>query len=336
MKVRYNEISQRTWNSQGFRGLSDDAKLLWLFFLTGPIRTPLPGIYNIGAGGCLDYLRWEPKKFQDAWDELEGLGMAVADWDINVLYLPNWSQHNRPPNSSNVLKGRLKLLGNIPDCDLKALYISQLKNLCEELGETFEESFREWFGESFTEGIEMIPYRDKVMVQVVETDEKNGEIKNEFMALSENYHERVKEIFPKLSHLAGAKRKKTVVIGAMELEKLHRINGYDIGTISNALSWVIASYDESNDFNWLPNLQSLSSIRRKSKRNGNLKFENILNSAKEAKPKKSLEDFRTAVGGHFIGYCADCGVSDFYDKFEVWQDSRCCQSGLLPKKGEMK
>jgi len=53
--------------------------------------------------------------------------------------------------------------------------------------------------------------------------------------------------------------------------------------------------------------------------------------------KVNLNDFKTtAVGGHFIGYCADCGVSDFYDKFEVWQDSRCCQSGLLPKKVEMK
>ena len=55
------------------------------------------------------------------------------------------------------------------------------------------------------------------------------------------------------------------------------------------------------------------------------------------KTKTSLSDFKTtAVGGHFIGYCDKCGVSDFYDKFEVWQDSRCCQSGLLPKKVEMK
>jgi len=55
------------------------------------------------------------------------------------------------------------------------------------------------------------------------------------------------------------------------------------------------------------------------------------------KPTKiNLGDFKlTAVGGHLIGYCADCGVSDFYDKFEIWQDSRCCQSGLLPERNEI-
>jgi len=38
------------------------------------------------------------------------------------------------------------------------------------------------------------------------------------------------------------------------------------------------------------------------------------------------------TGKFYIAYCEKCNKSDFYDKFEVKQDSRCCKSKLLPKR----
>ena len=39
-----------------------------------------------------------------------------------------------------------------------------------------------------------------------------------------------------------------------------------------------------------------------------------------------------ANGKFYIGYCSKCNVSDFYDDFGIKQDSRCCQSKLLPER----
>ena len=43
--------------------------------------------------------------------------------------------------------------------------------------------------------------------------------------------------------------------------------------------------------------------------------------------------FRKDANGKFwIGYCSECNVSDFYDDIGIKQDSRCCQTKLMPKK----
>ena len=39
-----------------------------------------------------------------------------------------------------------------------------------------------------------------------------------------------------------------------------------------------------------------------------------------------------STGKFYIGYCQKCNKSDFYDKFELKQDSRCHQAKLMPKK----
>jgi len=38
------------------------------------------------------------------------------------------------------------------------------------------------------------------------------------------------------------------------------------------------------------------------------------------------------TGKFYIAYCEKCNKSDFYDKFEVKQDSRCCKSKLLAER----
>ena len=46
-----------------------------------------------------------------------------------------------------------------------------------------------------------------------------------------------------------------------------------------------------------------------------------------------ISKFKKDANGKFwIGYCSKCSVSDFYDDMGIKQDSRCCQSKLLPEK----
>ena len=48
------------------------------------------------------------------------------------------------------------------------------------------------------------------------------------------------------------------------------------------------------------------------------------------KPKKEFK--YDATGRFYIAYCKKCNTSEFYDKFEIKGDSRCCYSELLPQK----
>ena len=41
---------------------------------------------------------------------------------------------------------------------------------------------------------------------------------------------------------------------------------------------------------------------------------------------------KDANGKFWMGYCSKCNVSDFYDDIGIKQDSRCCQSKIMPEK----
>ena len=50
------------------------------------------------------------------------------------------------------------------------------------------------------------------------------------------------------------------------------------------------------------------------------------------KKKYLTTDFKLDSTGKSIGYCSKCNVSDFYEPFAVWGDSRCCNAEIRPKK----
>ena len=49
--------------------------------------------------------------------------------------------------------------------------------------------------------------------------------------------------------------------------------------------------------------------------------------------KKFISQFKLDGGGaNYVGYCAECRVSDFYAENELMGDSRCCNAKILPAK----
>jgi len=50
------------------------------------------------------------------------------------------------------------------------------------------------------------------------------------------------------------------------------------------------------------------------------------------KPKATTEYKLDSTSKFFVAYCNTCNTSDFYDKFEIKQDSRCCNAGLMPER----
>ena len=53
---------------------------------------------------------------------------------------------------------------------------------------------------------------------------------------------------------------------------------------------------------------------------------------KEDKKKNNSSFKLDSTGKFYIGYCSICRTSGFYDKWDLLQDSRCCQGEILNKK----
>ena len=59
--------------------------------------------------------------------------------------------------------------------------------------------------------------------------------------------------------------------------------------------------------------------------------------AEKLSHKKFIAQFKLDGGGvNYVGYCAECRVSDFYAENELMGDSRCCNAKLLPTKAHGK
>jgi len=96
--------------------------------------------------------------------------------------------------------------------------------------------------------------------------------------LSRFYTEQVKDILNPISLNTESKMANAITTGAKEIRLLIESDGVDMDELKETLRWVVDSYDPSNDFTWLPNLMSLASIRKKSKSNSQIKYDNIRSS----------------------------------------------------------
>src|SRR5438876_4827162 len=105
--ARHRKIDVRMWGDAKFRTLSPSspsAQFLWLYLLTGPHTTSLPGLCVVGEAALAEALQWELKDFRKAFSEVSEKGMAKADFSSRVLFIPNAIKYNQPENP-NVVRG---------------------------------------------------------------------------------------------------------------------------------------------------------------------------------------------------------------------------------------
>ncbi len=132
------------WGDAKFRSLSMTAKLMWIYLLTGPEVTSLPGAIIGGEAHFAEALGLELKAFREAFLEASRKGMAKADWSARLVLLPNAKKYNRP-ESPNVVKSWRDHYDCLPECKLKVEAYQALKDLVEGLGEAFRKAFAEAF-----------------------------------------------------------------------------------------------------------------------------------------------------------------------------------------------
>ncbi|WP_175837070.1 hypothetical protein [Burkholderia anthina] len=146
-RSRYRVIEVRMWADQKFCELTPippSGQGLWVYLLTGPHTGPIPGIFRAGRAGLAEELGWEQEAFDKAFGEVFAQGMAKADWQAKLVWIPKAVDCNRPA-SPNVVISWGKEWPQIPECALKLEAYELLKANIHGLGEAFGKAFDKAF-----------------------------------------------------------------------------------------------------------------------------------------------------------------------------------------------
>jgi hypothetical protein len=143
--ARYRKVDTRMWGDAKFKSLSPLTPCgqgLWLYLLTGPETSVIPGLFRAGEAGLSEALGWSLKGFREAFAEAFREGIAKADWEARIVWLPNATKYNKP-ESPNVVKSWEHSWDELPECQLKDEAYEALKAFTEALGEAFAKAFRQ-------------------------------------------------------------------------------------------------------------------------------------------------------------------------------------------------
>ncbi|MGH8158390.1 MAG: hypothetical protein ACREPQ_09730 [Rhodanobacter sp.] len=125
----YGQIQSAFWQSADAEAMSDRAKLLVCYLLTGPYTNGL-GCFRVTDGNLMDDLGWVSETVSETLSELSHIGFAYRLG--KVLFLPNFLRWNAIANPK-VAKARIKELETLPTNETKALAARVLLKFCAHL-----------------------------------------------------------------------------------------------------------------------------------------------------------------------------------------------------------
>ena len=140
---RYRKVDKRTWSDEKYRNLSSPppcGKHLWLYLITGPHTGPIPGLFRAGEAAMAEDLGWPLEGFREAFREVSSKGMAKADWEAKLVWLPKALKYNKPA-SPNVVKSWANEWDELPECALRNQAFQAIKAFLEGFGEGFRKAF---------------------------------------------------------------------------------------------------------------------------------------------------------------------------------------------------
>lgn len=153
MAGRYRRVLIQTWGDEKFRRLSAPqpcGRYLWLYLMTGPSTGAVPGLLRAGRAALAEDLGWTPEGFTKAFQEVFSEGMAVADWEAKLVYLPKALKHN-PPASPNVIKSWRAEFLLLPECALRKEAFLAMKREIDQYDKAFREAFVSTFFDVYPE-----------------------------------------------------------------------------------------------------------------------------------------------------------------------------------------
>lgn len=120
---RYRTIDVEIMADEGFLGLSRpgaSGQGLWEYLLRCGHDRSVPGLLVVGLGQLSDELGWSVAEVRRVWAEIEGLGMARADWPARVVWIPKAvTRASRAPRNRKTIAGWGRYWREVPECPLK-------------------------------------------------------------------------------------------------------------------------------------------------------------------------------------------------------------------------
>ncbi|MBK3333527.1 hypothetical protein [Burkholderia pseudomallei] len=147
-RAPFSMLENRVWTDEKFVKLSripPCGQGLWLYLLTGPHIAQthtVPGVYLVSRAALAEALHWDIADFDAAFSPISRRKMAVADWDHQILWLPNALKRHMPRSPHNILAWRAGW-DLIPECALKRRIYDAIKPVIFARGEAFEAAFKE-------------------------------------------------------------------------------------------------------------------------------------------------------------------------------------------------
>ena len=136
------------WGDAKFSGLSKETKLVWIYLLTGPHNTPLPGAFIAGEAMIAEAMNEPLEMVKNSLSKLIELEMLYIDLSARLFWIPNVIKYD-PPQSPNVVTSWRRLLDELPECDLKSKIINNFKHNMKALSEAFHKAFLEALPKGF-------------------------------------------------------------------------------------------------------------------------------------------------------------------------------------------
>jgi hypothetical protein len=123
---------------------------LWWHLLAGQQTGIIPGLFSIGESAFAEQLRWPLEGFREAFREVFREGLAKADWEARLVWVPNALKYNKPASPNVVLSWKEAWL-ELPECKLKDEAYQRLKAFAEAMSKGFREAFAEAMSKGFAE-----------------------------------------------------------------------------------------------------------------------------------------------------------------------------------------
>jgi hypothetical protein len=151
--ARFRKIDVRIWGDEKFRRISrpgPNAQTLFIYLITGPHTTALPGLSGVGEAALAEALGWPAPALRKVMAELIRLGMVKFDREARVVWVPNVIKYNLP-QSPNVVRGWRPTWDEIPECDLKREARQVLGQAVCAMGEGYAKAFQEALTEGYAD-----------------------------------------------------------------------------------------------------------------------------------------------------------------------------------------
>ena len=150
---RYRKAYPRIWRHRGFRALSRDEQRLTLYLLCGPQGNRI-GLFHFSIFTAAEDLDTTPQTLKKSLANVTVTFGWMFDCDAHVFYIPSWWKWN-PPENSNVVRGSLKDLNEVPACALVDAFAANTSLLSGELdkdGKTLRGTFIEGLTQRLSQG----------------------------------------------------------------------------------------------------------------------------------------------------------------------------------------